>query len=141
MLIKILIKAIKYLAISLGTLLALGVVLVVGVIFLLRQGHGLCVPDAIEQEIVSPDRRRVAQLWVCGEFLGATYSLELEDVNHPNFWGKPGPIQTFTEMGTGRPLLRWIDARTLEISLPPRMQPGTGLSQYRGIALRYSHRD
>ncbi|MFD2233064.1 hypothetical protein [Phaeospirillum tilakii] len=132
---------IKFLAICLGTLLALGVALVVGVIFLLKQEHGFCAPDAIEQEIVSPDRRRVAQLWVCGEFLGATYSLEMEDVDHPNVWGKPGPIQTFTEMGTGRPRLRWVDARTLEISLPPRMQPGTELSHYHGIAIRYSHRD
>jgi len=134
----IMLKIFKSLAVFLGLLLGLGVALLVGMIFLARQGHGPCLPDVIEQEAVSPDKRWVARMGVCGGLAGSFYYF---DMARPGFTGDPEIAQSFEIVGAERPLMRWVDAQTLEISLPPRMQPGAELQKYKGIALRYTHRN
>lgn len=131
-------KVVKFLAVSLGTLLALCVALIVGVVFLARQGHGICQPDVIKQEAVSPDNRWVARIGVCGGLAGSFYYF---DMARPGVTGEPDVAQSFEIVGSERPVMRWIDGQTLEISLPPKMEPGTELPKYKGIAIRYTHRN
>lgn len=130
-------KLLRFVAISIATAIGLCVVIVVGAVFIARQGHGLCSPDVVKQTAESPDSRWVARIGVCGALSGSFYYFDMARRGEP---AEPDVAQSFEIVGNERPVLRWIDARTVEISLPSGMRPGTDLEKYKGATIQYTHR-